>query len=207
MVHFASVVISICESVSDVMPIFITRLSDDSGDSITGGCATAGSVGAARDSRSCTICRAVMTSLAGSRIRTTDDRPRTDFDRIVRSPGTPLSAASSGTVTSASTSLVDSPGASVCTSTSGGANSGKTSSGVVRSVLAAADDEQHRQRHDDDPVAEGERNEPAHQCPAPNSVPNSSAAPAVTTFWPAVEAPGDHRAIAECRATCTRLRA
>ena len=45
-----------------------------------------------------------------------------------------MSAASSGTVTSASTSVVESPGASVWTSTSGGANSGNTSSGVVRSV-------------------------------------------------------------------------
>ena len=119
------------------MPIFITRLSDDSGDSITGGWRHAGSCAAARDRRSCTICRAVITSVAGSRISTTDDSPSTDFDRIVSRPGTPLSAASSGTVTSASTSFVDSPGASVCTSTSGGANSGNTSSGVVRSVRAA----------------------------------------------------------------------
>ena len=91
----------------------------------------------ARDRRSCTICREVITSVAGSRISTTDESPSTDLDRILSRPGTPLSAASSGTVTSASTSLVDRPGASVCTSTSGGANSGNTSSGVVRSVLTA----------------------------------------------------------------------
>ncbi len=40
-------------------------------------------------------------------------------------------------MTSDSTSFVDKPGASVCTSTSGGANSGKTSSGVVRRILPA----------------------------------------------------------------------
>ena len=69
----------------------------------------------------------------------------------------PFSAASSGTVTRDSTSLVERPGASVCTSTSGGANSGKTSSGVLGSVLAARDDEQDAQRDDDDTVAERER--------------------------------------------------
>ena len=135
-VHLASVLNSTCVRLSDVMPIFMIRLRDDRGDSMTGGRATVGSCAAARDRRSCTICRAVITSVAGSRIRTTDERPRTDFERIVSRPGTPLSAASSGTVTRASTSFVESPGASVCTSTSGGANSGNTSSGVVRSVLA-----------------------------------------------------------------------
>jgi hypothetical protein len=54
-VHFASVVISTCDSVSDVNPIFIARLSDESGESITGGRATAGSVAAARANRSWTI--------------------------------------------------------------------------------------------------------------------------------------------------------
>ena len=144
------------------MPIFITRLSDDSGDSMTGGWATAGSCAAARDNRSCTICRAVITSVAGSRISTTDDNPRTDFDRIGRRPGMPFSAASSGTVTSDSTSLVERPGASVCTSTSGGANSGNTSSGVVRQRPRRHDHEQHAERDDDDAVAEREGDEPAH---------------------------------------------
>ena len=60
----------------------MTRLSDDSGESMTGGRATAGSVAAARDSRSCTICRDRMTSVEGSRISTTDDSPSTDFDRM-----------------------------------------------------------------------------------------------------------------------------
>ena len=62
-VQRASVVSSICESVFDDMPIFITRLSDDSGDRMTGGRATAGSVAATRASRSCTSCRAGMRSV------------------------------------------------------------------------------------------------------------------------------------------------
>ena len=44
----------------------------------------------------------------------------------------PFRAFSSGTVTRLSTSSVESPGASVWTSTSGGANSGNTSSGARR---------------------------------------------------------------------------
>ena len=44
---------------------------------------------------------------------TTDDRPSTDFERSVFSPGTPFMAFSSGTVTRLSTSPVDRPGASV----------------------------------------------------------------------------------------------
>ena len=75
MVHLARVLNSTWLKFSEVMPIFMTRLSDDSGDSMTGGCATAGSWAATRDKRSCTICRAVITSLAGSRISTTDDNP------------------------------------------------------------------------------------------------------------------------------------
>src|SRR5262249_54468693 len=65
---------------------------------------------------------------------TTDDSPRTDLERIVVSPGVPLRAFSSGTLIRLSTSSVDMPGASVWTSTFGGANSGNTSSGAVRIV-------------------------------------------------------------------------
>ena len=43
--------------------------------------------------------------------------------------GMPLTALSIGMVTRFSTDSLDIPGASVCTSTSGGANSGNTSSG------------------------------------------------------------------------------
>ena len=130
MVHLASSDRSICESVRDVTPIFITRLRLDSGERITGGLTTAGKRDAAIDSRSATSCRATIRSVPSLKIRTTDDNPSTDFDRSVFKPVVPLSEFSSGTLTSASTSSVESPGASVWISTRGGANSGNTSSGA-----------------------------------------------------------------------------
>jgi hypothetical protein len=48
------------------------------------------------------------------------------------SPSTPASACSSGTVTSDSTSAAESPSVIVWTSTFGGANSGNTSTGMLR---------------------------------------------------------------------------
>ena len=57
----------------------------------------------------------------------------------------PLSAFSSGTLTRLSTSSVDSPAHSVWISTSGGANSGKTSSGMSR-TWTDAEDHQRRRR-------------------------------------------------------------
>ena len=117
-----------------MMPIFITRLVDESGGRITGGRATAGSLPASAARRSCTSWRARIRSVPSSKISTTDDRPSTDFERIVFSQGVPLRAFSSGMLIRLSTSSVDRPGASVWISTSGGANSGKTSSGVVCSV-------------------------------------------------------------------------
>ena len=134
-VHRARVVKSICESEDDDMPIFMTRLRDESGDMITGGRAAAGSVGATRARRSWTSCRAGMRSVPFSKIRTTDDKPSTDLERRTSRPGTPFMAASSGTLMSASTSELESPGASVWISTSGGANSGNTSNGASLAAL------------------------------------------------------------------------
>ena len=137
-VHSATVVMSICDSVFDVMPIFSARLSDDSGDSSTGALATAGRPRLTRASRSCTSWRACIRSAPCVRISTTDDSPSTDFDRIVATSGTPVSALSIGTLTNDSTSSADRPGASVCTSISGGANSGNTSNGTERMARAPA---------------------------------------------------------------------
>src|SRR6185436_9699312 len=61
-----------------------------------------------------------------------------DLDRSVLSRGVPFSAFSSGIVTRLSTSSVERPGASVWISTRGGANSGKTSSGVERTARIPA---------------------------------------------------------------------
>ena len=57
-------------------------------------------------------------------------RPGDDAERTVATSGEPASASSSGMATSASTSVAENPGASAWTSTIGGANSGKTSSGA-----------------------------------------------------------------------------
>ena len=80
--------------------------------------------------RSATCCLAVSRSLPGLKIISTDDKDSTDFERISSSPGTPLRVCSSGIVTRASTWFADSPRDGVCTSTLGGANSGKTSTAV-----------------------------------------------------------------------------
>jgi hypothetical protein len=113
MVHFASSVISICESFFELMPIFMARLVDESGESITGACATAGNRAASTAMRSDTICRARRRSVPDSKIKITEERPRTDLERMVFTQGAPCSAFSSGTVTRLSTSSVESPGASV----------------------------------------------------------------------------------------------
>ena len=71
------VVISVCDSVGDVMPIFIRRLSDDSGASITGGCAVTGSCeGPSVARRSCTCCRASIRSRR--RLENQDDRRQSE---------------------------------------------------------------------------------------------------------------------------------
>ncbi len=129
-VQRARVVRSICERTFDETPILSSRLVDDRGERITGGLATTGSRVASIASRSCTSWRARIRSAPSAKIITTDDRPSTDFDRKVFNPCVPFSAFSSGTLMSASTSSVDSPGASVWISTRGGANSGNTSRGA-----------------------------------------------------------------------------
>ena len=74
-----------------------------------------------------------MTSVPLAKMSSMDDCWGIDFERSVASPGIPVSPCSIGTVMSSSTSWADRPSASVCTSTRGGANSGKTSTGVSRS--------------------------------------------------------------------------
>ncbi len=66
-------------------------------------------------------------SLAGSKYTVSTDRPWIEVERRLRTPGAPLSAASSGRVTSVSTCVGVSPGASAWMPTWGGANSGNTS--------------------------------------------------------------------------------
>jgi hypothetical protein len=72
-------------------------------------------------------------SVPGSKIILIAERSGTDFERMMSSPGTPARACSSGTVTRPSTSTGESPMEIVWISTRGGANSGKTSTGMRRS--------------------------------------------------------------------------
>src|SRR5690349_12916064 len=125
--------ISMSDLSSDVSPIFMTLLVDDSGCSITGGAAQVGSDGVTVAIRSETSWRAFSRSAPGVKISTIEDSCSTDLERISSSPSTPLRASSSGTVTSCSTSAAVRPMAMVWISTFGGANSGKTSTEAVLS--------------------------------------------------------------------------
>ena len=138
-VQRASVVNSICDKRFEVTPIFSTRLSEESGDSITGGRGRRPA-----DSRPATaqpflheLPRLPSGRVAFSKIRTTDDRPSTDFDRMRLHAGDAVERALERHADEGFHFGVDSPGASVCTSTSGGANSGKTSNGIVRTARNA----------------------------------------------------------------------
>ena len=68
---------------------------------------------------------------------TIEDSAMTVVERMTSSSGVPRSASSIGMVISSSTSAVDMPMPSVWISTSGGANSGKTSTGIVAQQLDA----------------------------------------------------------------------
>src|SRR5439155_404337 len=83
--------------------------------------------------RSCTRCRASMRSVPILNRTVTCERARTDEERITSTFGMPLSASSMGIVIISSTSAAVIPGPSVWISTFGGANSGKTSTGILRS--------------------------------------------------------------------------
>ncbi len=117
-------------------PTTMTLLVDDRGWSMTGAFETFGIPPGAWISRSCTSCRARRTSVPGSKMSSIRDSPGSDSERICSSHATPLSrSCSSGTVTSCSTSAAESPRASVWMSTSGGVNSGSTSTGMPRSWM------------------------------------------------------------------------
>src|SRR5262245_30536609 len=109
----------------------MVRAVDDKGGSINGGAAQVGNVGVAIARRSATTCRASMISVPGSKIKTIDDNCSTDLERMTASPGVPLKTSSNGTVTNCSTSVEESPRHGVWISTRGGANSGKTSTGMA----------------------------------------------------------------------------
>ena len=122
----------------------MARLVDDRGWIMTGGAAQVGNEVVTAAMRSFTNCRARMRSVPGLKMRTMSDRSGTDLERMTSSPGSPLSACSSGTVTSSSTAAAESPRLRVWISTLGGANSGKTSTdellsrAMPKTIIAAA---------------------------------------------------------------------
>src|SRR6266566_2235640 len=122
----------------DDMPIFMTRLVADSGCIMNGGAAQVGNDGVTAVTRSWTSWRACSRSVPGLKISSIDDSCETDFERRTSRPSTPASACSRGVVTNASTSAGDSPSEAVWISTLGGANSGKTSTGMLRNCPAAS---------------------------------------------------------------------
>ncbi len=77
-----------------------------------------------------------MMSVPRLKVSTIEERPVTDCERIDCSQGTPESSSSRLRVMRLCTSSADSPIASVWTSTTGGANSGNTSTGALRSWAA-----------------------------------------------------------------------
>ena len=115
---------------SDDSPIINTRRLADSGGNMKGGLAHVGSVGKTMATRSCTNWRASVRSVPRSNSSMIEESWATDFDRMTCNRGRPAMASSSGTVTSASTSSGNRPALGVWISTKGGANSGKTSTGI-----------------------------------------------------------------------------
>src|SRR6187397_3090539 len=100
---------SITDRSFEVMPIFITRLVDDSGGIMTGGAAQVGRLVDATFTRSATSWRERSSSVPGLKIALTEESCGTDCERRNSTPGTPANAFSIGTVTRASTSAGDSP--------------------------------------------------------------------------------------------------
>src|SRR5918994_3646805 len=124
--------ISLMFSSSEVIPIFMTRLVEESGGIMKGGLAQVGKLGAAAVMRSCTNCRASYRSVSLLKISWICERSATDLERISSSPGSPFSSFSNGTVINSSTCSEELPIAMVWISTCGGANSGKTSTSALR---------------------------------------------------------------------------
>src|SRR5215207_9356186 len=120
---------SISDTSFDDRPTIIDRLADDSGCSMTGGLETLGRA-YAMVRRSCTNWRASIRSVPGSKTRRTDESPGSDLELRVLSHAVLARISSRLTVISSSTSVAESPRASVWISTMGALNSGKASTGA-----------------------------------------------------------------------------
>ena len=190
-VHRASVVRSICESDDDDMPIFMTRLSEDSGDMMTGGCAAAGSVG--RHARETLLDELPRRNALGAVFEDQDDRRQAEHGlgpehveaghavhrRLERHADQRLDVGAGE------------PGRFGLDLDQRRGELGKH---VERGVVRGPDADGHqddRERHHRQSQPQRSGNQCAHHAgrpayfPTPNSVPNSSAAPSVTTRVPA----------------------
>ena len=124
MVQSAKVRSSMRVRVSEVRPTISVRLVAPTSGAMDGAWTPCGSWAAASDIRSETIWRARYTSIWSSKVAVTTDRPWMELERSAARLGVPFNEDSMGRVTRLSTSCEERPGASVWTTTWGGANSG-----------------------------------------------------------------------------------
>ena len=215
-VHSASSVRSICESVFDQTPIFSTRLVDESGGRMTGGRATAGSRGASAASRSCTSCRARSRSVPRSKISTTDDRPEHRLRAHRLQPRHAVQRVLERHGDQALDLLGRQPGRLGLDLDQRRGELGEDVERRLRRSVDADDVSTTAHATRTTPQAERRRDEPGHHVdgprrgrnhlPLPNSVPKSSVAPSVTTSAPGSGARANAAEAASIRSTSTRVR-
>ena len=141
----------------------MTRLVDDSGCSITGGAAQVGRFGATCCRRSWTSWRERMRSVPGSKIISICDSWPSDLDRSTSRFGHAVQRllqrdGHQGLGLLAATS----PRVTVWISTFGGANSGKTSTGIWRSCAMPKSIMRPAERDDEEAELDARRDDPAH---------------------------------------------
>lgn len=115
----------------EVKPITMTTPVGEESGARTGVLASTGKRLLSSGMRSVINCRAVRRSVSSWKITVTTERPWIDCERTISTPGVLCSTVSTGRVTSCSTSSGTKPGASVCTTTCGGTNEGKTSTSLL----------------------------------------------------------------------------
>ena len=136
MTQSARVLSSMGETLVAVRPIVSNVPVEEVRGVRSGGPVPCGSVLSMVSRRSLTSTRSISTSLPSAKIAVMTEIPGAEEERRVVRKLVPPMAYSRGRVTSASTSSAERPGASVCTTTWGGANSGKMSKGERRTAIS-----------------------------------------------------------------------
>ena len=183
-VQSAIVVMSICESVFDVMPILSARLSDDSGDSSTGARATAGRLAA--DPGQPLLDE--LTRLHQVRALSEDQHDRRQAEHRLRSDGRDLGHAGERALDRHADERLDlecrQPGRLGLHFNQRRRELGKTSNGTERMARAPATDGDDRQHADDDRVAQRQRDQPAqHRATCPRRTRCRRAPPRRRSRW------------------------